>query len=1003
MTQKNSKKPDESKKSMTQSAKAASKNATKRVAKDAAKSGAKGAVKGAVQGAARGVPGMASGAARGAASGVAKSAGGTKPVGQAARSTGLSKASAQTPKGSMSSKPSAVAGGTSGSAGSTGSGPKSTNSAGGSTGSAGGSASGTKSSNSPASVGGTSASTGGSASGSKPTNSAATAGGTSGSGAKSLKPSVAAAGSPASSSGAKQANSAASAGGNAAGDKPTNSPASAGGSSASVGGTSGSSNKSLNSAALAGVGLGALAKKSLPEKASESKASGGNTDTAGSGSNASSNTANPSGESSTPPEDAAVSSGSSKPLASSKGAGPSGSDGASTPQSSSPRADGSADGVLAKNQVEPVDAASGGEKSASPGSSAGGPLKSSMPPVSGRGAADLAQKVAQGPSGVAGVAAAGLSGAGSLSSKDSGEGKKDADGESGEGSGSMGALVPRLGAAGTSKSGSADDADEESGSGKLGKNIRRAAVVGAVANAPQAVAVIMLLALLAWLKSFFFSLMALAANAWMAFLTWAIGAAAAIGKTIATPFVAIGAGIANMFSGTIAAGTVLASATVMTATSAALIPLLLLSLIGGFVSMLNSGTVNQNAGLTSIGSRCVSSGGDSTTVGDTTPVDATVEANAQIVYSVLKTWNMPDENIAGILGNWSNESGIDATSVEGIFTEPYRIGPRKQAAWDSDFNHMGYVAHSGIGLGQWTNSRNQLLIAYAESQDADWYSLALQLKFMAAGDNPGDVAVFKDMISNSKGSPAAAATFFHDNWERSADTAAMIASRGAKAEQWYAKMSAWDVDESLVDSLLGDFVAGVENVVETVYTLGCSGSDETTTGGALAADGLDQAGAQKVIDLYLSEGDAFLDNKYGSGGPGTCGEGEHAGKHSVNCVSFSIYFMNKYTTFNQYAPGNGESTADSIAAISGKTTSKTPTAYSVFSIAGGTGGVYGAAGHTGVVMGITDDESLIIAQAGYCRSPGEVTLVAKSVWQTESWSFVDVADLMKGDLSEESA
>lgn len=104
---------------------------------------------------------------------------------------------------------------------------------------------------------------------------------------------------------------------------------------------------------------------------------------------------------------------------------------------------------------------------------------------------------------------------------------------------------------------------------------------------------------------------------------------------------------------------------------------------------------------------------------------AQTEENAKTIYSVLSAWGMSDENIAGILGNWSHESGIDPTSVETIFDEKFTIGPRKQAAEAMNFK-MAQVDPSyaacfpaidlmGIGLGQWTNGRNSLLTEYAKS------------------------------------------------------------------------------------------------------------------------------------------------------------------------------------------------------------------------------------------------------------------------------------------------
>ncbi|MGH3999889.1 MAG: phage tail tip lysozyme [Pseudonocardiaceae bacterium] len=363
-------------------------------------------------------------------------------------------------------------------------------------------------------------------------------------------------------------------------------------------------------------------------------------------------------------------------------------------------------------------------------------------------------------------------------------------------------------------------------------------------------------------------------------------------------------------------------------------------------------------------------------------------ANAKRVYGVFKRWGMPEENIAGVLGNWSQESGIDPTAVEGIGTEPFRVGARKQAAIDAG-------GTMGIGLGQWTATRNTLLQQYAAAHGRPWSDLATQVAFMATGDNPGDVAVFNSMISTRQGTPAQAAVWFHHEWERSADDATGVAERSADAERWYALMSRWD-DPSpggstgntspgagVGDSIL-DLVDGAlpEAVTAGLTAAGCDQDGEASFAG-LRSGGLDPLAAQQLIDLYLREGDRFLDIRYGDrGGPGSCGS-----DHAANCKSFSTYFMNKYTSFGQYAPGDGMDTAGSIARMTGKTTSKTPSVYSVFSSGSS------APGHTGVVLGVQGD-TLIIGEAHYCAGRGNTRMVPATVWRAQEWTFVDVSDLI---------
>ena len=51
--------------------------------------------------------------------------------------------------------------------------------------------------------------------------------------------------------------------------------------------------------------------------------------------------------------------------------------------------------------------------------------------------------------------------------------------------------------------------------------------------------------------------------------------------------------------------------------------------------------------------------------------------NAKKVWSVFKAYGLSNEQIAGILGNWSVESGIDPSGFEGIFSEHFQpTGPK---------------------------------------------------------------------------------------------------------------------------------------------------------------------------------------------------------------------------------------------------------------------------------------------------------------------------------------
>jgi hypothetical protein len=540
----------------------------------------------------------------------------------------------------------------------------------------------------------------------------------------------------------------------------------------------------------------------------------------------------------------------------------------------------------------------------------------------------------------------------------------------------------RLGAGGTGYERTSRQQDE--GMGK--KAAKVAAVGGTAAATPPAAALLVFMSFMAWLKSMFFSAMAMAANAANLIGIFLLNMAKAAWGFVSSPFMALGGMVAKGAGAVlgVTVGAIVAPATAVA--SATVVSLISATLLGGlFASLMDNPALIDDGQQANSNVCTVSSAGGGGGGGQQVP--AGVEANAKTVYSVLATWGMPDENIAGILGNWSQESGIDPTSVESIFTEPYQIGTRKQAAWDGGFTHIPGQEHGGIGLGQWSNGRTPMLLDYAESKGLDWYTIETQLAFMVQGDNPGDVAVFKDMITTSQGSPAAAAAHFHDNWERSADNAQMMTERQADAEMWYAKMANWEVDETAgggVEDIVGDLGVLVRDGARNI--LGMCDSGEASPVG-LVDGGMDQAQAQALVDLYNQEGDAFLRGRYNGGGPGQCD-----GNYLQNCVSFSVYFANKYTSFQEYPSGNGIQTAYTIAERTGKQMSPTPTPYSI-----GSGPGTSAAGHTLVVLGVAG-EKVIVGEAGYCSYEGRVRVTTVSALQADGWKFVDMSDaLLQGD------
>ena len=175
---------------------------------------------------------------------------------------------------------------------------------------------------------------------------------------------------------------------------------------------------------------------------------------------------------------------------------------------------------------------------------------------------------------------------------------------------------------------------------------------------------------------------------------------------------------------------------------------------------------------------------------DEAGTDATMLENARTVWAVMSGWGMSNENIAGILGNWEAESGIKPDVVQG-----YK--PLSAAT----------VSNNGIGLGQWTFSRNTALRKFADDRGAEWYSMETQLAFLITGDEQMYIDVIKQMTSKSQGTPAKAAAYYRAEWERNRAGAASDPDRAAKAEKWFALMGGWGSWTGYIDGTLAQLAA----------------------------------------------------------------------------------------------------------------------------------------------------------------------------------------------------
>lgn len=210
---------------------------------------------------------------------------------------------------------------------------------------------------------------------------------------------------------------------------------------------------------------------------------------------------------------------------------------------------------------------------------------------------------------------------------------------------------------------------------------------------------------------------------------------------------------------------------------------------------------------------------------------AVTTENAKLIYSVFSEAGLADYNIAGILGNWSVESGIDPTSIEGIYDERHSIlGPSKsQAIADLDtytshtlfpkyagrlsIDRNAYLGgdglyYCGIGLGQWTGPRAKKLFDIAASLDMNWYNLEAQLVYTLGEDSRS--TFFENWPPEA--SAEEAAYTFADEWE--GNTSLKQPERQAAAAEWAVTLLAWEANTEYASSILdavGNVTLGASN------------------------------------------------------------------------------------------------------------------------------------------------------------------------------------------------
>ena len=252
------------------------------------------------------------------------------------------------------------------------------------------------------------------------------------------------------------------------------------------------------------------------------------------------------------------------------------------------------------------------------------------------------------------------------------------------------------------------------------------------------------------------------------------------------------------------------------------------------------------------------------------------EENAKYIYSVLHNMGLPDTNIAGVIGNFGAESGVDPTSIEGIYSEPQTIGSQKQAAFadlnnytattlfnmyakkGTKINRKAYKGadgkyYPGLGLGQFTGPAGYALVQEAQKEGHNWYDMGPQMVYAVKGYRPN----FFPNWGKEPSASSAASTFLR-KWEGNT-SGSQLSKRQAIANDAYSKFSSWPTNFDLGASF---------NAYGGTTTVDGAAQDNSAMGQ------ITQMGRKVLTKLYGSD---LVDALMGSGQTATTGDGSSGG------------------------------------------------------------------------------------------------------------------------------
>jgi hypothetical protein len=304
------------------------------------------------------------------------------------------------------------------------------------------------------------------------------------------------------------------------------------------------------------------------------------------------------------------------------------------------------------------------------------------------------------------------------------------------------------------------------------------------------------------------------------------------------------------------------SATAGTAAAATAAGLGAVGAVGGGLAMINN-QGQYDVAVTDCGTVITQSAEKASAAVNT---EAITLDNAKKVWSVFKAYGLSNEQIAGILGNWSVESGIDPSGFEGIYSEHFQpTGPKHTDAYNNmnawteslfsqyaaqglGINHGAYKGsdgnyYPGLGLGQWTGGNGEKLIGAAKSVNKNWYDLDFQLAYALATPSPTGIQDYWNKYKKESGSASAMAMSFTHDWEGNAGMA--YAERQAAAEHWLSQMASWTEDSA--------FSASVISMSQNLGMVASDGAASSALQSCTKAQNYDNSSAAAAAISYAYE------------------------------------------------------------------------------------------------------------------------------------------------------